>query len=56
MPRGRRPDGENALTGAERQARYRANQQARQGMPTSGIGDHPIGAPGRSDGTTPSPN
>ena len=33
-PRGRRPDGENALTGAERQARYRANQQARQGMPT----------------------
>jgi hypothetical protein len=34
MPRGRRPDGENALTGAERQARYRANQQARQGMPT----------------------
>ena len=34
MPRGRRPEGENALTGAERQARYRAHQQAQQGMPT----------------------
>ena len=26
MPRGRRPDGEKALSNAERQARYRANQ------------------------------
>jgi hypothetical protein len=34
MPRGRRPKGESALTGAERQARYRARQQAQQGMPT----------------------
>jgi len=34
MPRGRRPKGETALTGAERQARYRARQQAQQGMPT----------------------
>jgi hypothetical protein len=34
MPRGRRPKGENALTGAERQARYRARQQTKQGMPT----------------------
>ena len=33
MPRGRRPEGENALTGAERQARYRAGQQAQQDMP-----------------------
>jgi hypothetical protein len=34
MLRGRRPEGENALTGAERQARYRARQQAQQGRPT----------------------
>jgi len=34
MPRGRRPEGENALTGAERQTRYRARQQAQHGMPT----------------------
>jgi len=26
MPRGRQPDGEQAMTGAERQARYRARQ------------------------------
>lgn len=33
MPRGRRPEGDTALTGAERQARYRARQQAQQDMP-----------------------
>src|SRR3954465_5998398 len=33
MPRGRRPEGENALTGAERQARYRARQHDHQTMP-----------------------
>ena len=34
MPRGRRPQGENALSGAERQARYRARQQVPQAAPT----------------------
>ncbi len=33
MPRGRRPTGDNALSGAERQARYRARQQALQATP-----------------------
>ena len=33
MARGRRPQGDNALTGAERQARYRTRQQAQQAMP-----------------------
>jgi hypothetical protein len=28
MPRGRQPEGEHALTNAERQARYRARHQA----------------------------
>jgi hypothetical protein len=30
MPRGRQPQGEHALTNAERQARYRARHQAEQ--------------------------
>ena len=30
MPRGRQPQGEQALTNAERQARYRARHQANQ--------------------------
>ncbi|HUB48660.1 MAG TPA: hypothetical protein VMB73_27090 [Acetobacteraceae bacterium] len=30
MPRGREPEGQTALTNAERQARYRARKQARQ--------------------------
>ena len=30
MPRGRQPDGEHALSNAERQARYRARRQAEQ--------------------------
>jgi len=30
MPRGRQPDGEHALSNAERQAQYRARQQAKQ--------------------------
>ncbi len=34
MPRGRRPEGENTLSGAERQARYRARQHAYQAAPT----------------------
>ncbi len=33
MPRGRRLEGENALSGAERQARYRARQHALQAAP-----------------------
>src|SRR5437764_1367338 len=33
MARGRRPQGEHAISGAERQARYRARQQAQQGAP-----------------------
>ena len=33
MPRGRPPEGESPLSGAERQARYRARQQAQQGAP-----------------------
>ena len=33
MARGRRPQGDNALSGAERQARYRTRQQAQQAMP-----------------------
>jgi ferric-dicitrate binding protein FerR (iron transport regulator) len=33
MPQGRKPDGEHALTNAERQARYRARQQAEQAPP-----------------------
>ena len=30
MPRGRQPEGEHALSNAERQARYRARQQSNQ--------------------------
>jgi hypothetical protein len=30
MPRGRKPEGEHALSNAERQARYRARRQERQ--------------------------
>jgi hypothetical protein len=30
MPRGRQPEGEHTLSNAERQARYRARQQAKQ--------------------------
>jgi|SRR6516162_3117279 hypothetical protein len=34
MPRGRQPEGEHALSNAERQARYRARRQATQPAPT----------------------
>jgi hypothetical protein len=33
MPRGRQPEGEHTLSNAERQARYRARQQAKQTPP-----------------------
>jgi hypothetical protein len=33
MPRGRQPDGEHALSNAERQARYRARREADQPLP-----------------------
>ena len=33
MPKGRLPDGERALSNAERQARYRARHQAQQAAP-----------------------
>jgi hypothetical protein len=33
MPSGRRPEGEHALSNAERQARYRARRQAEQPQP-----------------------
>ena len=33
MPRGRQPTGDHALSNAERQARYRARQQAEQPSP-----------------------
>jgi hypothetical protein len=33
MPSGRRPEGEHALSNAERQARYRARRQAEQPAP-----------------------
>jgi hypothetical protein len=33
MPRGRKPEGETALSNAERQARYRARRQAAEGAP-----------------------
>ena len=33
MPRGRQPEGEHALSNAERQARYRARHQAEQPPP-----------------------
>ncbi|MGH7103739.1 MAG: hypothetical protein ACREFJ_15225 [Acetobacteraceae bacterium] len=33
MPRGRKPQGESALSNAERQARYRARRQARHPPP-----------------------
>lgn len=39
MPRGRKPEGKTALTSAERQARYRARQQAPQ--PSAAIRRHP---------------
>ena len=32
MPRGRQPDGEHALSNAERQARYRAGRQSKQSI------------------------
>ena len=34
MAKGQQPQGEHALSGAERQARYRARQQAQQAGPT----------------------
>ncbi len=34
MPRGRQPEGEHALSNAERQARYRARREAQQPAPT----------------------
>jgi hypothetical protein len=34
MPRGRQPEGEHALSNAERQARYRARRQAQQSTPS----------------------
>ena len=34
MPRGRQPEGETALSNAERQARHRAHQKANQAKPT----------------------
>jgi hypothetical protein len=39
MPRGRKPQGETALSSAERQARYRARQQASK--PPATIGRRP---------------
>jgi hypothetical protein len=33
MPTGRQPDGEHALSNAERQARYRARREAEQSLP-----------------------
>jgi hypothetical protein len=33
MPRGRQPEGEHALSNAERQARYRARREAQQPTP-----------------------
>jgi hypothetical protein len=33
MPRGRKPEGEHALSNAERQARYRARREAQQSAP-----------------------
>ncbi len=39
MPRGRRPQGDSALSNAERQARHRARQQASQ--PPATINHHP---------------
>jgi hypothetical protein len=33
MPRGRQPEGDHALSNAERQARYRARREAQQGAP-----------------------
>jgi hypothetical protein len=33
MPRGRQPEGDHALSDAERQARYRARRQAEQASP-----------------------
>jgi len=33
MPKGRQPEGDQALTNAERQARYRARRQALQAAP-----------------------
>jgi hypothetical protein len=33
MPRGRQPEGEHALSNAERQARYRARHEAHQATP-----------------------
>jgi hypothetical protein len=33
MPRGRRPEGEHALSNAERQAHYRARRQAEEPLP-----------------------
>ena len=34
MPRGRQPEGDHALSDAERQARYRARRQAEQASPS----------------------
>ncbi len=56
MPRGRKPEGEQALSNAERQARYRARHLA-QPAP---VATRPRRATDRrshySDGVTPSPN
>jgi hypothetical protein len=47
---GRKPLGQQPLTGAQRQARYRRRHPA---APVFAIAGQPIAAPGHSDGATP---
>ena len=55
MPRGRQPEGENALSNAERQARYRARHESNSQRPWSATDGQPTGVPAHSAGTTRSP-
>ena len=56
MPRGRKPEGEQALSNAERQARYRARHMASPSLSPPVHAALPIDAAVRSDGVTPSAN
>jgi hypothetical protein len=55
MPRGRKPEGEQALSNAERQARYRARHTTSP-SPVAVHAALPIDAVARSDGVMPSAN
>ena len=56
MPSGRKPDGDAALSNAERQARYRLRHQVEQPAPGAARIGLPTAAAARGVGTMPSPS